>query len=129
MKPAQRLRLVVAEQTYAICRLPAYAAVPLWAENSPLLSITRTTEELSIVCIESKIPTGVQAERGWTYLKVVGPLDFDLVGIVASLTQPLAHRGIAVFVISTFDTDYLLVKQDQLRETIETLQDFCEIER
>ena len=99
---------------FGICRLEAAAPVPDWVPRRPLTSITRTDDELSIVCDERSVPEGVACERGWRCAKVQGPLAFTLTGVVSSLTVPLAAAGIGVFVISTYDTDYLLVKDDQL---------------
>jgi hypothetical protein len=79
-----------------------------------LLAIVRSADELSIVCEESKVPMDVKTERGWRVLKVLGPLDFSLVGILSDLANALAKAGVSIFAISTYDTDYVLVKQDQL---------------
>jgi len=99
---------------YAVCRLEPDAPVPEWATrmnaSSPFSSITRTDRELSIVCYEALVPGGVRAERGFVALRVVGTLDFNLTGIIARLTVPLADAGVPVFVVSTFETDYLLIK-------------------
>jgi hypothetical protein len=86
-----------------------------------LFSITRTNEELSIVCAEALVPPGVQVESGWRGLKVAGPLDFALTGILAELSGALARAGISLFAISTYDTDYILVKEKDLEQTVETL--------
>ncbi len=106
---------------YAVCRLDAADAVPEWAANGELLSITRTAEELSIVCLQDRVPEGVRCERDFRVLKIRGPLDFALVGILAGLAGPLADAGISLFVISTFDTDILLVKQEDLGRAAEVL--------
>ena len=86
------------------------------------LSITRTTDELSIVCRQEPVPEGIRCERGWRVLRFAGTLDFTLVGVLASLLVPLADADIAVFVVSTFDTDYLLVKEDRLDAVVEVLR-------
>src|SRR5215207_4844320 len=98
------LTLTLSPHPFAVCRLDPQAPVPAWATLGPLFSLTRTPEELSVVCIYGDEPEGV---------KVEGPLDFGLTGILASLTAPLARDGIPVFALSTYDTDYLLVKEDQ----------------
>ncbi|MCK5430181.1 MAG: ACT domain-containing protein, partial [Anaerolineales bacterium] len=95
---------------FAVCRLPAQAPSPEWAQSDELLAFTRTRDEFSIVCAEEQIPANVTAERGWRILKVVGPLDFSLVGVLASLAVPLADAGVSIFALSTYDTDYILVK-------------------
>ncbi|MFU8840825.1 MAG: ACT domain-containing protein [Nitriliruptoraceae bacterium] len=100
----------------AVCRLPADAPVPDWASNAPgpLVSITRTGRELSIVVAQAAVPSSVSAEGGWRALAVRGPLPFHLVGILASLTAPLAEADVPIFAISTHDTDWLLVGHDRL---------------
>jgi hypothetical protein len=84
--------------------------------------MTHTHEELSIACPEDKVPEGVETERDWRGLGVAGRLDFSLVGILSSLLGPLAQAGIPVFVTSTFNTDYLFVKQGRLEEALEVLR-------
>jgi hypothetical protein len=107
------LQLRVVPGALAVCRLPPEEAVPAWAAG-PFLSITRTPDELSIVCDEAAVPSSIRAERGWRALQVEGPLDFGLTGILAALTTPLAAARIPIFAISTFDTDWLLVRAPQL---------------
>lgn len=85
-----------------------------WATAGSFFSITRTLEELSVVCAEQVIPEGITSEKGWRCLKVHGPLDFSLTGILSSLLHPLAKANISVFALSTYDTDYLLVKEADL---------------
>ena len=104
------LRLETLPGLFAICRLPAESPVPAWPSGD-LVSITRTPDELSIVCAESAIPAGVRHHGGYRALRVEGTLDLNLVGVLAALATPLAAAGVAIFVISTFDTDYLLVEQ------------------
>jgi hypothetical protein len=116
-----KLRLTVSKRTLAICRLDREASIPSRIADSPFCSITRTNEELSIVCSEGLVPKRVQCDKGWRYFKVQGPLDFSLTGALASLTAPLAQAGINVFAISTFDTDYLLVKEGKLGRATEVL--------
>ena len=93
----------------------------MWATRGAFYSITQSNEELSIVCSQGDVPSGVHAERGWRALKVKGPLDFGLTGILASLASPLAQAGISIFAVSTFDTDYVLVKQETLGEATQVL--------
>jgi hypothetical protein len=84
--------------------------------------VTRTPDELSVVADEAAVPAGVRAERGWRALQVAGPLDFNLTGILASLAYPLARAGISLFAVSTFDTDYVLIKEDKLHDALAALQ-------
>lgn len=106
---------------YAVCRLDATAPVPVWA-TGPFVSVTRTADELSVVCADEYIPPDVQAEPDWRCLRVAGTLDFALVGVLAALVQPLAAAGVSVFVVSTFDTDYLMVKGPEFGRTVEVLR-------
>jgi hypothetical protein len=94
---------------YAIVRLDPDEALPDWVHDSPFWSVTRSDSELSIVCAEEDLPDGVRAERGWCALELCGPLDFSLTGVVASLVSPLAEAKVPIFVLSTFETDYLFV--------------------
>ena len=119
---SQGLILCVLPDRLAVCRLAADAELPDWAQPGDLLSITRTRQELSIVCAERWAPPEVVAERGWRALQVQGPLDFTLVGVLASLAQPLAQAGISLFALSTFDTDYLLVKEAALERASAALR-------
>src|SRR4051794_39552140 len=107
------LSLEILDGTFAVCRLHEESPLPAWAAGSPFCCLARTAEELSIVCPEDRVPEGVRAERGWRCLRVAGTLDFAEVGVLAALLAPLAGAGIPVFVVSTFETDYLLVKGDR----------------
>ena len=95
----------------------------MWALGKDAFSsITRTSEELSIVCAESLVPKGVKHEAGWRLFKVDGPLDFALTGVLASVVAPLAQAGISIFSIATFNTDYVLVKDARIAEAVKALQ-------
>ena len=107
---------------YAVCRLEATEAIPAWAVDGGLFSVTRTADELSIVCEQDRVPDGIRCERDWRVLKVAGPLDFALVGILASLAGALADAGISLFALSTFDTDYLLVQADAVERAVAALR-------
>src|SRR5262245_29034712 len=108
--------------SYAVCRLDAGAAVPEWATYGRLHSITRTATELSIVCDADGVPSDVRAERGYRVLAVRGPLDLKLTGVLAGLTAPLAAADISVFVIATYDTDHLLVRDQDVDRTVAVLR-------
>jgi uncharacterized protein len=123
MPPAIRtLTLSVMEGRYAIAKFPCDAAIPDGATRSAFFSVTRTLEELSIVVAEASVPSELDASRGWRMLKVHGPFSFDETGVVAALANPLARVGVGIFVISTFDTDYLLVQNEEIPVAIETLE-------
>ncbi len=116
------LDLSVMTGDYAVWKLPPDAPAPS-IEGLPFLSVTRTDAELSVVSLSSFVPADVPAEAGWRCLGVAGPLSFDLTGIVAALTTPLAEARVPVFVVSTFDTDYLLVKSADLDRACGALED------
>jgi hypothetical protein len=109
----------------AVCRLPAGSPAPQWAteqDAGSLRSVTWSPDETSIVCAESAVPGDLRAERGWLALMVLGPLDFSLTGVLAALSQPLASAGISIFALSTYDTDYLLVREAALGAAVEVLE-------
>ena len=110
-------RFVVEPGELAIVRLGREEPVPAWAAGAGgFVSITRTNEELSIVSSVEYVPEDVRYEGGWTAIKLVGPFPFDQVGVLASIVGPLAEAGVSVFAISTFDTDYVLVKTARVPE-------------
>jgi hypothetical protein len=106
----KKLVLALLPEAFAVCRLMPDEAIPSWLSSCDFWSITRTDEELSVVAPEGAVPDTWQAEKGWRCLKVQGPLDFGLTGILCSLSLPLAEAGISIFALSTYDTDYLLVR-------------------
>ena len=108
--------------TLAICRLEPDAAVPDWGASGSFYSITRTPDEVSIVCEQSAVPADVRSEREWRCFKLAGPIPFTTVGVLAALVAPLADAGISVFAVSTFDTDYLLVKEADFSEAVAALR-------
>ena len=112
----------VEEGTWAIARLEPGARVPEWAAGTAFSSITRTRDELSIVCPESAVPPEVRAERGWAMIKLAGPFPFDAVGVLEAVLAPLARAKISIFAVSTFDTDYVLVKRADLGRAVAALE-------
>jgi hypothetical protein len=115
------MRLQILPANLTVCRLGPRDPIPDWATGH-FFSITRTADELSIVCDSQAVAEGVRAETDWRALKVEGPLDFALTGILVSIASPLAATGIAIFAVSTFDTDYILVKNDKLERAIGALR-------
>jgi hypothetical protein len=115
------LTLSVLPSTFAICRLTPESPFPSWAQAGGFLSLTRTDDELSIVCAQAAVPEDVKSDRGWSCLKLEGPLDLSLTGVLSSLLAPLAEARIGIFAVSTFDTDYLLVKTENLARSMEVL--------
>jgi hypothetical protein len=118
-----RLPLELLPDTLAICRLEAGAALPSWAgEAGAFLTVSRTAEELSITAVQRTVPPDATCERDYRALRVRGPLPLDLVGILAAIADPLAEAGLSIFAISTYDTDYVLVKSDDLTRATEVLE-------
>ena len=105
----------------AVCRLDAADPLPDWAGPGDLLAIIRTREELSVVCQEADVPAGIKAEVGWRVLKVAGPLEFSMVGVLSSIAEPMAAAGVSIYTISTYDTDYILVKENDLKTALDAL--------
>ncbi len=104
--------LSMLEETFAVCRLDARAGIPGWVTVAGFCSVTRTKDELSVVCPMEYVPNKMKFERGWRALKMEGPLDFSLVGVLAGILSSLAEAGVPIFAISTHDTDYVLVKEE-----------------
>jgi hypothetical protein len=115
------MRLTLLSPTFAICRLPAGAAIPSWAAG-PFVSISRSADELSIVCSEASVPDDVQSESGWRCLKVEGPIPFETIGVAAAITKALADARISVILVSTYDTDYVLVRAESLDSAVGALK-------
>lgn len=107
---------------FAIARLDPAAEVPSWAWSGDFASVSRSATELSIVTDQAAIPGEVAAERGWRALVVAGAMDLSIVGVLASITKPLADAGIALFAISTFETDYILIKEEWAAKAAEALR-------
>ena len=107
---------------FAVCRLAGDSAIPGWALRGELFSVTRTADELSIVCPADQVPDDVKFEGGWACFKLEGPFPFALTGILSSFIAPLAEAKIPIFAISTFDTDYVLVKEEMVEAAIGALR-------
>ncbi|HYI12258.1 MAG TPA: ACT domain-containing protein [Thermoanaerobaculia bacterium] len=116
-----RLRISILPDRIAVCRLDPGAEVPSWVRGA-FTSVTRTPDELSILCDDAAVPEDVRAERGWRALKVEGPIPFELTGVAAALVAPLAEARISVFLLATFDTDYLLLKEEVFGRGVEILR-------
>ena len=105
------MKLLALSGEYCVCRLRSDQPVPSWVWNSAFCSVTRSPDELSVVCQQDTVPFEVIREPGWRCWKLQGPIPFSAAGVVRSLAEPLGAAGIPIFIISTYDTDYLLVKQ------------------
>ncbi len=118
----QYMGLEIIKNPLAIARLTPDEKLPEWALRSTFYSVTKTRDELSIVSDESVVPHNVRSEGGWRGFRVSGVLDFGLTGVLTALANPLADAGISIFVISTFDTDYILVKGIHFDRALEVLK-------
>jgi len=117
----KQLLLSVLPERFAVCRLDPDEAIPDWVFSTSFWSITRTDEEVSLMLQEEFVPSSWKAEKGWRCLKVLGPLDLSLTGVLASLSTPLAQAGVSIFAISTYDTDYLFVRNTDFDKAQEVL--------
>ena len=107
------LRFSLLSETFAICRLDPTTAIPEWAlRPAKFASITRTADELSIVCPEGNVPPEIKSDAGWICMKLEGPFPFSTTGVLASFINPLSSNRIPIFAVATFDTDYVLIKQE-----------------
>lgn len=118
-----RLAIALLPGRFAICRLDAAASVPPWAESKIFSSVTRTPDELSIVCDEAAVPHEVKAERNWRCFRVDGPIPFDTTGVAAAIASALTSGGISLLLIATWDTDYFLVRDDLANRAATLLRD------
>jgi hypothetical protein len=115
------MELTLLPDSLAICRLSRDAPIPQWALAGNFYAVCRSEEELSIVCPDGHPPAEIKADPGWRALKVQGPLPLTEIGVIAALSAPLAEAGISVFVMSTFDTDYLLIKETNVSKAVRVL--------
>ena len=116
------LDLVLLPDDYAVCRLAAGAPLPPELDNvKGVVSITRTPDEVSVICAAAHAPAGAAINTPWRCLRVAGPVDLALTGILASMVNPLADARVNIFAFSTFDTDYLLVPAVRLTEALAAL--------
>jgi hypothetical protein len=118
----RRFDLTLLPERFAISRLATDAPIPNWATQGPFFSVTRTGDELSVVCELSLVPVGAQSQPGWHVFKVHGPFVLSEIGVLSALAAPLAAARISLFAVSTFDTDYLLVAAATLSAAIVALE-------
>lgn len=111
-----------APHDYAVSRLDAAAPIPAWADGAGFVTISRSQNELSIVCEAARVPAGTVSEGGWTCLRFVGPFAFGATGIVLSVVRPLSLGGLGVFVVSTYDGDHILIKSGDMPAAVQLLQ-------
>ena len=121
MSLPENLVLTILPSRLAISRLSAKEPVPPWAQQGSFSAIVRTDRELSLVCDEALVSEDITTERGWRALRIEGVLSFSMVGVLAAIAVPLAGGGISIFAVSTYDTDYILVKETLLPRATEIL--------
>ena len=114
------MKLEFVDGLFSVCKLSADAPHPDWVRGA-FVSISRSDQELSIVADADCVPDGIEREDGWRCIRVAGKLDFGLVGLLSELCGVLAEAEISVFAVSTFDTDYLLVKDMNVTQACEAL--------
>ena len=120
--PNATLRLSMLDERLAVCRLEARAEIPPWATGAPFFCVTRTPDELSIICPEERVPAGITCEPGWRAFKLEGAFDFGLVGVLSSVAAPLAESEVGILAIATYETDYVLVQGSQLDLAVAALR-------
>jgi len=115
------LNVIIVSTPLAVCKLeniPTASPTP----HTNFWSLTQTDDEISLVCDQNLVPDNAKVESGWRAIKILGELDFSEIGILSRLSQALAEHSVSIFVISTFNTDYILVRQKQLDAALEILQ-------
>jgi hypothetical protein len=117
-----KLRLSLLPNSLAVSRLPAGEGIPGWAQNGDFYSVSSAAAEVSVISASQYVPDGVRASHGWRAIKIEGPLDLDLVGILVSVAVPLAQAGVGILPVGTFDTDYILVRDRQLLQALRALR-------
>ena len=123
MSPShRRFELSLLPGNFSIIRLEANERIPTWAAKGTFVSTTRTADELSIVCSAENVPENLRTKINWRAFKLHGPFALPEVGVLAALAAPLAQAELSLFVISTFDTDYLLVDAEQLPRAVAALE-------
>lgn len=120
---SNRFTLRLLPDSLAVCRLEPEAAMPWWATVAPFFSVTRTNEELSIVCAASRVPRGTTATYDWRAMQLHGRFHHNLFGLMDAISKPLAGAGVSILVIASFDTHYVLVREAQLGAAVAALHD------
>jgi uncharacterized protein len=117
-----KLTLILQKETMAMCRLSPQDEIPGWVFKEPFFSITHSSDELSLFLPQDKVLPDWKVERDWRVFKILGPLDFNLIGILASIANPLALASIAINALSTYDTDYVMVRSWEVVQACEVLE-------
>jgi hypothetical protein len=122
LTPHHGLKFRMLAGPYAIVRLAPGAGVPEWTTHGEFTSITRTSDELSVVCLSENVPPEIRPPQRWVCLKLQGPFPFSLTGVLLSFIEPLSSNKIPIFAISTYDTDYVLIQEEFGRAALDQLQ-------
>jgi len=122
MAERHQLKFLWLKGPYAIVRLAGDAAIPEWATKGNFTSITRTPDELSIVCLAENLPREIHSSHRWQCFRLEGPFPFSQTGVLQSFIAPLSSGGIPIFAISTFDTDYVLIQQEFAEVALEAVE-------
>ena len=117
----RQLKLSLLEDFFGICVFENNAPIPDWVVAASFCSITRTEKELTVVCPQNIIPADIEHERDWRCFRIDGSFDLNQIGVISSLAAPLAQAGISIFVVSSYDTDYILVKEEKVEQAIAVL--------
>ena len=120
-RPSCQIKFEILPGFFAVCRLPADAPIPNWSQTGGFTSVTRTADELSIVCPIEDVPAEHRPNLQWVCLKLQGPFAFSETGILSSFIDPLAKAGIGIFAMSTYDTDYVLIQQQDSENALKAL--------
>ena len=115
--------LIVEPGEYAVCQLEADEPLPPWLPTAPFWTVTRAGDELSVICPTEAVPFESSHESGWRLLRMVGPFPFDLTGILESVLSPLTAADVGILAVSTFNTDYVLVRHTRLAAAIAALRE------
>ena len=117
----RQLKLSLLEDFFGICVFESNASISEWAGTASFCSITRTEKKLTVVCPQNIIPADIEHERDWRCFRIDGSFDLNQIGVISSLAAPLAQAGISIFVVSSYDTDYILVKEEKVEQAIAVL--------
>ena len=120
--PIKKLSLSSIPERFAVCQLDHQAKIPDWVFAGELFFISRTLDELSIICPEKSVPPNIQSMVGWRGLKIEGPFEFNEIGVLAAITAPLAQAHISLLTFSTFDTDYIFLQETQFEGSLIALE-------
>ncbi len=118
-----KIKLKQLEGTYAVSQISQQDKIPDWVDGEGFVSINRTDDELSLVCLQNRVPANVTTAFGWICFKFLGPFEFDDAGVLLSVIRPLSESGMGIFAISTYNGDMLLLKQEDVDSAVALLKE------